>query len=223
MAYASNGSTGNRAATGIAVALIEAGVLYALVTGLAVHFTAPEEKPPLAGYQVPTAPPPPLPTFEPADPKPQIVPETRDPVARRLPQEPTVATFPTNATSDGFPTAGSGGSGTLPYDPPQPQPSFVPREARPRTAPANWVSPSDYPARDLREGNQGLTRFLLSVGADGSVLGCEITASSGSPSLDAATCRHVTRRARFNAATDGQGAKVTGTYAGSIRWQIPRD
>jgi hypothetical protein len=41
---------------------------------------------------------------------------------------------------------------------PDPLPSFAPRAANPRGRPGEWVTTNDYPARDLREGNQGITR-----------------------------------------------------------------
>ena len=39
--------------------------------------------------------------------------------------------------------------------------------------------------------------------------------------LDAATCKLLTRRARFEAASDETGAKIVGSYSGSVRWEIP--
>jgi protein TonB len=80
----------------------------------------------------------------------------------------------------------------------------------------------DYPARDLDEGHEGTTVFRVIVGADGRVSGCEIVRSSGYRGLDQATCRAVTKRARFRPATDGNGQAVAGSYSNSVRWQIPR-
>ena len=100
-------------------------------------------------------------------------------------------------------------------------PLFTPRAARPIGNPASWVSTNDYPARDLREGNQGTTGFALTVGTDGRVVACQVARSSGFPGLDKATCDALSRRARFTPASDANGAKVTGRYASSIRWVIP--
>ena len=75
---------------------------------------------------------------------------------------------------------------------------------------------------DLREGNQGVTQFTLTIGADGKVQSCMVTASSGFPGLDKATCDNVSRRARFEPATDGSGNRVGGTYSNRIRWEIPQ-
>ena len=59
------------------------------------------------------------------------------------------------------------------------------------------------------------------VGSDGRVDACEITRSSGNAELDAATCKNVTRRARFEPATNGDGQKVVGSYSSTVRWQLP--
>ena len=109
----------------------------------------------------------------------------------------------------------------LPPAPPAPEPSVKPRLAKPSNSPADWVTTSDYPAHELREGNQGLARFLLTIGANGKVDACTITQSTGFRALDEATCRNVSRRARFKPATDSSGAKITGSYSGSVRWVIP--
>ena len=103
----------------------------------------------------------------------------------------------------------------------QPTPSFVPRSARPSNDRAGWATTSDYPSRDLREGNQGITGFKLIVGESGRVENCIVTKSSGFVGLDEATCKHVPRRAKFKPATDGSGQPTTGEYTGQIRWVIP--
>ena len=105
-------------------------------------------------------------------------------------------------------------------EPPRP-PQFAPRAVRPLGRPSAWATSNDYPARDLREGNAGVTGFRLTIGSDGKVQSCTVTASSGFPGLDRATCDNVSRRARFEPATDGSGAKVPGSYAINIRWVIP--
>ena len=39
--------------------------------------------------------------------------------------------------------------------------------------------------------------------------------------LDDAACRRISQRARFDPATDETGGKVVGTYAGTVKWEIP--
>jgi protein TonB len=73
----------------------------------------------------------------------------------------------------------------------------------------------------LNEGNEGSVGYLLSISASGKVTNCTVTRSSGFSGLDAATCRELSRRAQFNAASDETGAKVGGSYSGSVRWTIP--
>ena len=67
-----------------------------------------------------------------------------------------------------------------------------------------------------------MTRFTVQVSPEGRVTDCTVTGSSGSPDLDEAACRSISRRARFNPATNGEGEKVAGTYSNSVRWQIPK-
>ncbi|MBB4858068.1 protein TonB [Novosphingobium chloroacetimidivorans] len=114
------------------------------------------------------------------------------------------------------------------FDPPGPsptpsfeKPAFTPKSVRPRNDPGLWVTTSDYPAASLRRGEQGVARFEVAVGSDGKVTDCRVTSTSGAAELDAATCKYVARRARFDPATDGSGARVSGSYSGSIHWVIP--
>lgn len=97
------------------------------------------------------------------------------------------------------------------------------RPATPAGSPGNWVTTMDYPSRALREERQGVTGIRLTVGPDGSVTRCDLTLSSGSPDLDAATCVNLTARARFNPALDGNGNPTTGYWSTRVRWTIPED
>ena len=95
------------------------------------------------------------------------------------------------------------------------------RGATPRGNPGSWIRPDDYPARAMRAGEQGTVRFNLTIGPNGAVTACQIVGSSGSPTLDEATCRLVSRRARFNPAVDSTGAAVDGRYANAVSWRLP--
>ena len=79
----------------------------------------------------------------------------------------------------------------------------------------------NFLAAALREQREGVARFRVTIGPDGRVRNCEITASSGSPDLDRATCANVAKRARFKPAIDASGATVSGSYASAVKWQIP--
>lgn len=104
---------------------------------------------------------------------------------------------------------------------PRPAPSFTPRAARPANNSAGWITTDDYPRASLVEGNEGTARYRVVVGTNGRVASCEVTSPTGDARLDEATCRFIARRARFEPATDETGAKVLGTYTGTVRWQIP--
>lgn len=106
-------------------------------------------------------------------------------------------------------------------DPPRAQPSFAPKGAAPRGDTSRWVTTQDYPAVALRREAEGTTHFRVVIGTDGRVDACEVTRSSGDPQLDAAACKSVERRARFEPATDGNGQKVVGTYSSKVVWRIP--
>lgn len=111
----------------------------------------------------------------------------------------------------------------VPAPPPPPPPKFQPKPAQPKGNPGSWANPNDYPSGPLRREEEGRTRFRVTVGPDGRVTSCDITGSSGSGELDSTTCSLVTRRGRFNPATDGEGNPVAGAWSSSVLWQIPKD
>jgi protein TonB len=203
------------------VAAIQSGVIVALINGLAVHFIQPPPIPNPQATDVPVMPLAPLPP--PPKPQPSTAPETRHPDIVKPPfsglnQNGTIIDLPLP------PINPPSGGDVIRIDPtPVPTLSFVPRPARPRGDPGLWATTSDYPTRELRDGNQGATRFSLAIGTDGKVQSCTVTVGSGFPGLDKATCENVSRRARFEPATDGSGNRVPGIYSGSIRWVIPQD
>jgi len=224
---ARNGNS-NRAVTAGVVAVIQTGVILALVNGFGVTIFPPKPKidRPMVDFTQPVPPPPEpspqpsaSPTVEPsftARPVPQPLP-TRDPVI--VPADPFPIPVPTGPIG-GF---GNGPTQLLPSEAPSPRPAFAPKAAKPKNNPATWVTTSDYPSRDLREGNQGRVAFELAIDKQGRVSACRVTASSGFPGLDAATCKYVSQRARFEPATDETGARVAGQYSGTLRWVIPLD
>jgi TonB family protein len=79
----------------------------------------------------------------------------------------------------------------------------------------------DYPREALRNGETGTVAFNVVVNRDGRVTQCDVTTSSGSPSLDRTTCTVVQSRARFTPARDAKGRRVADTAVGRIRWQLP--
>ncbi|GAA0282276.1 hypothetical protein GCM10009127_24560 [Alteraurantiacibacter aestuarii] len=104
-----------------------------------------------------------------------------------------------------------------------PTPAFTPRGPAPANGPAGWVTTNDYPLRALQRGMEGTVQYALDVGADGRVDNCRILSSTGERVLDDATCRWVSRRARFDPAIDSNGAQIAGSYRGTVTWIIPED
>jgi protein TonB len=210
--------SGNRLTALIIVALLHLALGYALVTGLAYEgaqkvlkkLTTVEIK-----DEVKKEEPPPPPKKQ-AEPPPIVVPPPPVNVAVAPPAITTVASAPPPPPVV-VPLA------TAAPPPAPPPPRFSPKAPVPRGNPGAWASSDDYPSGPLRREQEGVTRFRVSVGADGRVTGCEVTGSSGVPELDSATCSLVSRRGRFTPATDGEGNPTTGSWGSSVRWQIPKD
>ena len=91
----------------------------------------------------------------------------------------------------------------------------------PKGNPGLWVTTDDYPASALREDGEGIVRFTLDIDATGVPVNCSVTQSSGRSDLDDAACELIKERARFEPATNSHGKPMAGTYANSVRWQIP--
>jgi protein TonB len=84
-----------------------------------------------------------------------------------------------------------------------------------------WITNDDYPRAALVREWEGTLSYRLVVDSAGRVTGCSVTQSSGHRALDEAACRLVTRRARFEPASDATGAATGGSYAGVVTWSIP--
>jgi protein TonB len=82
----------------------------------------------------------------------------------------------------------------------------------------NLIHGEDYPPSALDNNEQGTVSVTLTVGPSGRVTGC--SPSGGPSSLQQATCRLLTARARFSPAQDGSGNPVTATTTARITWQI---
>ncbi len=112
-----------------------------------------------------------------------------------------------------------------PPPPPSPPPPPLRGKAAmptPQSNPGGWVTTNDYPSSALRNEEEGVARFRLTITPVGEVSACFITQSSGSAALDETSCRLVRERARFFPAKNEKGKAVEGTYSNSIRWMIPQ-
>jgi protein TonB len=214
-----------RRVTAIAgVAIVHAVLGIGVVTGLTIAGVGPLAPVPKPIIDFPIDPPPiPDPSPAPTNPVDQTAPTPPAPVPPvpfpqptgpdRVPFDETDVIFPD------VPVRPDPGPSTRP-EPPRP-PAFTPQRARPSNAQSRWITNDDYPARALRDEIEGMAAYRLVVGSNGRVSACEITASTGNRALDDATCRLISARARFDAATDGSGARVVGDFTGTVRWQIP--
>jgi protein TonB len=201
------------------VALIQASMGYALVTGLAYDVVqkAPDG---LKTFNVDELQPPP-PELRPA---PKRVRESEPPIVAPPPLvrihaaqpafEPTVLQVPVEVTPATAPVPPSAQSA-----PPPPAIETVP----PRSATGDLqrlFRPADYPISALEHKEQGSVTVRLTVDVAGHVGACDITASSGSRALDIASCQILQSRAVFTPARDSSGNLTTDTVSQEIRWML---
>jgi protein TonB len=224
MAYVSSQSSASRARTGIAVAALQAAGIYVIIASLS-YVVGPRD--PVTPIKTVFSPVPPKPTETPKpqdrtiyDPIPQPTPLPTPQVQPTTQPSASPSPFGETGTETGTGT-GTGTASPGPTSEPT-RAAFTPKAPKPKGRPGEWVSRNDYPAQDLREGNEGTVRFRLGVGADGRVTSCTVTGSSGFPRLDTTACTKLTQRGRFEPGTDESGAKVAGTWYSSVRWSIEK-
>lgn len=230
MVYVQPQSANRKTSTLIAVGAVHAIGLYAIAAalGVAVIPRAHEHRP--VGIPLPV-PKPPKPAPEPT-PEPQHTaapdPFRTKPVENDRPRP--VGDDPAQPFDFGGETGTVGDTGGTgagseeriePVPPAPPSPRFAPKGPQPRGNLGRWVTPEDYPTRALNLGQEGVTRVRLTVSAGGRITGCDVTTSSGSPLLDSVTCSKLFSRGSFEAATDGDGAAIAGSFSTSVRWQLP--
>jgi TonB family protein len=121
------------------------------------------------------------------------------------------------ATAENFPPVAPS---PPPPAPPPPRGGSRPEPAR-APALASLFSSDDYPAAAVQAREEGAVGFRLTVGKDGRVAACAVTASSGSTALDSTTCQLLTVRARFRPARDYEGKPTEDSVHGRIVWRLP--
>lgn len=82
---------------------------------------------------------------------------------------------------------------------------------------------SDYPDAAAEAGISGTVGVRYLVWTDGRVRDCEVTRSSGSPELDATTCRLIESRFRFRPSRDAGGKAVPAVIVENHSWAIQRE
>jgi protein TonB len=123
-----------------------------------------------------------------------------------------------------------------------PIPGDTPAPAQPDAAPADAAAPGpvvrpppreqmptyasmfandDYPYSALRRREQGVVGFRITVDTKGRISDCRITSSSGSATLDEATCRLSRKRMRFRPARDAAGNPTTDMIDLAVDWRLP--
>jgi protein TonB len=209
MAYTDQEVSGRRIFAIGAVALLHAGVGYALVTGLAYNATqeliedlktfdvVPDEP------EKPEEPPPPPPKVDlPPLPKVTVPP----PMA------------PSNVQSSNTLTPQAPIAPPPPPAPPAPPPP--PRVAERAIQRGGSISDEDYPSSSIRNEEQGTAVATFTVGTDGRVVACR--ASGASATLDAETCKLIMRRFRFKPAKDASGQPIEESRSQRVTWRLPK-
>ncbi len=212
MAYADQEPSGRKIFAIGAVALLHAGVGYALVTGLAYNAAkqvyedlktfdvAPDEP------EKPEEPPPPPPKVDlPPPPKVTVPPPVNT--------SPIVSSNPIQAITPAAPPA-------PPAPPAAPPPPAAPKVAQRATQRGGSISDEDYPSSSIRNEEAGTSVATFTIGTDGKVTACN--ASGASPTLDAETCKLIIRRFRFKAALDTSGQPIAETKSQRVTWRLPK-
>jgi protein TonB len=85
---------------------------------------------------------------------------------------------------------------------------------------AEWYSGNDYPRAAVVAHHTGTADISFTIGVNGRVSNCRVVASSGHEELDSATCRLLTRRARFKPAMDADNRPKTTSATMSVPWRL---
>ena len=209
--------SGNRTLAIIMVAILQLGLGYAIVTGLAYNvikkaaqdlktFDVEEQPPP------PEEPPPP-PKDMPKVPPPPVTPP---PLVRMEAPPPPIVTV----------TAPPPPVYVPPVAPAPPAPPPPPRKTQSAQSAKGdlrllFNGEDDYPESAREAGIEGTVRVSLSIGPTGAVVGCSVVQSSGNSALDSTTCNILRRRAKFTPARDSNGNAVSDTIsAPPITWKL---
>ena len=86
---------------------------------------------------------------------------------------------------------------------------------------AFFTTDDNYPAEALKSGQQGGAKVAAQIDATGKPTGCRVIESSGSSSLDEASCAMLSKL-RFKPARDENGKAVEGEFVTKINWTLPR-
>ncbi|MGF7152039.1 protein TonB [Sphingomonas zeicaulis] len=222
MAYADRNSGNSRVVAVVIVALVHVLLGYAFIVGLIPNiakkvaqdlktFEVQEETPP------PEEEPPPPPPEQPqtVQPPPVVSPP---PIVQTNVAPPPIQT---TAVAPDRPVITPQAAPAPPAPPAAPP---APRLAQPAVArgdQGSWVTQDDYPPRALREERVGTSAVAWDINTEGRVENCRVTSSSGSPDLDEAACKNITRRARYKPALDNAGNPIRSGASRRVVWRMP--
>jgi protein TonB len=109
------------------------------------------------------------------------------------------------------------------YPAQSPRPAATIEKIPPRSAKGDLQGlfrPADYPIDALEHKEEGSVTVRLTVGVTGRVSACDVLSSSGSLTLDDASCAILQSRALFTPARDGTGNAITDMVSQEIRWVL---
>lgn len=113
----------------------------------------------------------------------------------------------------------------MPVAPPPPVvwPTLPAGASRPTVvgSPGEFFGSDAYPPAAIRAEEEGRTVARLLIDPSGTPQVCEVQTSSGSATLDDATCRIARLHLRFTPAHDAQGKALAGIYVLPVRWVLP--
>lgn len=92
------------------------------------------------------------------------------------------------------------------------------RPLQPLRSPATWLVSSDYPDGALSQGHSGIVHFRVDVDTSGKVESCHVLSATKPSDFELATCRGITKRARFEPALDAKGQPVRSFHVNTVRW-----
>lgn len=93
---------------------------------------------------------------------------------------------------------------------------------RPAVRQDGFVGAFFYPPEAVARREEGKTILTIHVTAKGRVDACSVATSSGSASLDKASCDFV-RKIRFDPARDETGKVVDGSTQFPMNWHLPKE
>jgi protein TonB len=207
--------SGNRTLAIILVAVIQLGLGYAIVTGLAYNVIKKAAQD-LKTFDVEEQPPPPEEPPPPPKDMPKVPPPpTQPPPLVRMEAPPPPIQTVTAPTPPPIPQL-------APAPPPPPPPPHKVQSAQSAKGDLRTLfGPDDYPASAQAAGAEGTSQATITIGPDGRVAGCNIIRSSGNNALDAATCNIIRRRAKYTPARDNNGNAVSDTITTPpITWRL---